>query len=104
MARLDRDGVGGAMYPKVEYQTFRRLTRHPDCILFGIRTYTEPLRALESTPAAAAALATNVPHTLQTEYKHYKGLTSRGSRTSPWRDASSSSWTGARVVRARIVH
>ena len=72
--RLDRDGVGGALYLKVEYQTLRRLRVHSEYVLFTVRTHVEPMHAFEEKPQAARNLAVNVCRALQREFRHYKGL------------------------------
>jgi len=74
LRRLDALGTGESLWVKVEYQTFRRLPLHSDCILFTVRTFLEPLSALSAWPRAATQLATNVRHCAETPFKHYKGL------------------------------
>ena len=72
--RLDRDGVGEALFVKTEYQTLRRLRQHADYVLFTVRTHVEPMRAFEAKPEAAVNLAANVRRAVQREFRHYKGL------------------------------
>eukprot|EP00466_Bigelowiella_natans_P001446 jgi/Bigna1/77703/fgenesh1_pg.49_\ len=57
MRKMEEKGVGDAIWLKVEYQTFRRLEKNPDCVLFSIRTFVDPLTTLETMPEAANNLA-----------------------------------------------
>ena len=72
--RLDARDAGDVVHMKVEYQTFRRLVAHPEYVLFTVHAHIEPLHCLQRLPRAAATLAANVRHTLQLEFRHYKGL------------------------------
>jgi hypothetical protein len=72
--RLDEYGVADTLFVKVEFQTFRRLERHPEYVLFGIRTFVEPMSAIRAWPDAAAALAANIRRAVQTEFRFFKGL------------------------------
>ena len=74
LRRFERDGVGNTIFVKVEYQTFRRLATHDDCILFAVHTHMEPLHALAHMPSAAAALLANLRLTSELDFRHYKGL------------------------------
>ena len=73
--RMDRHGVGAAVWCKVEYQTLRRLAPpHDDYILFTVRTHIEPMSAFEGLPTASRCLADNVRRATRKEFRHYKGL------------------------------
>jgi hypothetical protein len=52
-----RGDVGAHIRLRCEYQTLRRLQRNSDFILFTVKTYVDPIRALESEPSAALALS-----------------------------------------------
>lgn len=45
---------------RAEFQTLRRLKRHPEYLLFTVRTYVQPLCALAAHPHAARALGAAV--------------------------------------------
>ena len=72
--RIDARGAGEAIYLKTEYQTLRRLPRHEAFVLFTVRTYMTPLKALEAQPYAAALLAENVRGALHLDFRYFKGL------------------------------
>ncbi|CAK9022317.1 unnamed protein product [Durusdinium trenchii] len=51
------EAIVSRLYLKVEYETLRRLPRHPEYLVFTIRPYMDPLPALGRTPLACRALA-----------------------------------------------
>jgi hypothetical protein len=51
--------AGEQLWLRVERQTLRRL-QHSGDVVFGIRTYVEPLAQVAETPATARALAERV--------------------------------------------
>lgn len=61
-----------SLWLRTEYQTVRRLPQCSRYVLFTIRTLTDPLPALASCPAAAAALEARV-RALSKEMAGYKG-------------------------------
>jgi len=72
--RLEERGVGESIWLKVEYQTFRRLSRNSDCILFSIRTFVDPLTSLNGRPIAAKQLVKNINAIEPVEFRKYLGL------------------------------
>ena len=64
--------VGEELWLRVERQTFRRLPRSGD-VLFGIRTYVEPLATAIDDAAAAAALAARIGE-MPDAMARYKGI------------------------------
>lgn len=60
------------LWLRVEYQTLRLLPAS-GFVLFGVRTLTDPLRALRSVPRAAESLLARC-RALGTEMAEYKGL------------------------------
>jgi hypothetical protein len=63
---------GEELWLRVERQTLRRLAGSGD-IVFGIRTYVEPLASVTATPANAKALAERV-HEMPPATAAYKGI------------------------------
>jgi len=74
MRKMEEKGVGDAIWLKVEYQTFRRLEKNPDCVLFSIRTFVDPLTTLETMPEAAKYLAANISAVEKVDFRKYLGL------------------------------
>ncbi|GAB5363742.1 hypothetical protein AAMO2058_000909500 [Amorphochlora amoebiformis] len=74
LKKLDENGPGGAIWLKVEYQTFKRLVDNPDCVVFGIRTFVDPLHTIEAYPKAAAMLASNIRSIEGVGFRKYLGL------------------------------
>ncbi|CAE8649151.1 unnamed protein product, partial [Polarella glacialis] len=52
----DDDALLQRLYLKVEYETLRRLPKHPEYLVFTIRSHMDPLLELASMPLACAAL------------------------------------------------
>jgi len=75
--RLDKWGVGNAMYLQVEYQTLRRLERHSQYVLFTVRTFLHPLREIQALPQAAGNLAAQIRMVAPMAFGAYKGLDDR---------------------------
>jgi hypothetical protein len=75
--RLDKWGVGNAMYLQVEYQTLRRLERHSHHVLFTVRTFLHPLHQIQALPRAAGNLAAQIRMAAPTAFGAYKGLDDR---------------------------
>ena len=69
---LDAERAGDQLWLRVERQTLRRLPRSGD-VLFGIRTYLEPLGTAVDSPAAADALAARIAE-LPEPMARYKGI------------------------------
>lgn len=61
------------LYVKVEYETVRRLTEHPDYLVFSIRAHMDPLISFSSAPLACAALATEL-RSMPQALLEYKGM------------------------------
>eukprot|EP00470_Lotharella_oceanica_P013497 CAMPEP_0170188072 /NCGR_PEP_ID=MMETSP0040_2-20121228/43365_1 /TAXON_ID=641309 /ORGANISM="Lotharella oceanica, Strain CCMP622" /LENGTH=333 /DNA_ID=CAMNT_0010435261 /DNA_START=1 /DNA_END=1002 /DNA_ORIENTATION=+ len=72
--KMDQKGVGDAIWVKVEYQTFRRLEKNSDCVLFSVRTFVDPLNTIAKYPTAAKMLATNIKSIEGVEFRKYLGL------------------------------
>jgi hypothetical protein len=70
--RIDAARAGEQLWLRVERQTLRRL---PACgaVVFGIRTYLEPLAEVAADPEAAQALAMRVRE-MPAEMAAYKGI------------------------------
>jgi hypothetical protein len=69
---LDAARAGETLWLRVERQTLRRLPRSGD-VLFGIRTYVEPLATAIDNAAAAQALAARIAE-LPDAMARYKGI------------------------------
>jgi hypothetical protein len=69
---LDAARAGEQMWLRVERQTLRRLPRSGD-VLFGIRTYVEPLGAVVDSAAVAQALAARIEE-MPDAMARYKGI------------------------------
>eukprot|EP00415_Alexandrium_ostenfeldii_P003085 UN3085 len=61
------------LYVKVEYETLRRLSEHPDYLVFTIRAHMDPLASFASTPLACRALAAQI-RSMPEALLEYKGL------------------------------
>lgn len=66
------DNAGDKLWVRMERQTLRRLPRSQD-VLFTIRIYVHPLRALAARPEGAAALAAAI-RALPSELQTYKSV------------------------------
>ncbi|CAJ1362554.1 unnamed protein product [Effrenium voratum] len=71
---IDEKGLSKSAWLKVEYQTLRRLTANPDCLLFTVRTFLNSFQELAQEPLAAKALLRNLDRLERTEFSKYIGI------------------------------
>ncbi|CAE8642874.1 unnamed protein product [Polarella glacialis] len=69
----DDDALLQRLYLKVEYETLRRLPKHPEYLVFTIRSHMDPLLELASMPLACAALEEEI-RLLPEALLQYKGI------------------------------
>ena len=72
--RIAERGLDGSAWLKVEYQTLRRLCKHPRVILFTVRTFLNSLDELKGETLAAKALLQNLERLQTAEFRKYLGI------------------------------